>query len=115
MFPWCPQNSFQSCPFVTPPGKELRLFASFLTSSVGVVLLVTSHRARLVNSAKNKYVYLDLKLENPRTLNSANPSLKSPVHCSFFALCEVRDLLFGFSAHCLHRVRVLVVCETDLP
>ena len=79
VFPWCPQNQFKSCPVVRPSRKVLRLFASIHTSSVGVVLLVTSHRARLENSDKNKFVYLDLELEYPRTLRSANlGGLKSP-------------------------------------
>ena len=78
MFLWCPQNRFKSCPFVNPSGKVLSLVASIHTSPFGVVLLVTSHRARLVNSAKNSRISLYLKLENPRTLSSANPCLSLP-------------------------------------
>ena len=47
-----PQNRFNSCP--------LRLFASIHTSSVGVVLLAASHRARLANSAKNSSLSISI-------------------------------------------------------
>ena len=47
MFPSCLQIRFK-CPFVGSSGKVLRLFASIHTPPVGVVLLVISHRARLV-------------------------------------------------------------------
>ena len=58
--------------FCYPSGKVLRLFASNLTTSVGVVLMVISHRARLVNFCQElKLFYLDLELENWRTLRSA--------------------------------------------
>ena len=53
VFPWCLQNRFKSCHCLTPSTKVLRFFESIHTSSVGVVPLVISHRARLVNSAKN--------------------------------------------------------------
>ena len=35
VFPWRPQNRFKSCPFVSPSGQVLRLFASIRMSFVG--------------------------------------------------------------------------------
>ena len=56
-------------------------FASIHTSSVGVVLLAVSHRAHLVNSAKNSSCSFSIWRSRNR------------------ALCEVRDLLVGTSAY----------------
>ena len=78
------RNRFKSCPFVSPSGKVLRLVTSIQTSSVGVVLLVTSHRARLVNS-----------LSRSEARESAHPEQCGSFVLFLRALCEVRDLLIG--------------------
>ena len=53
VFPSCLRNRFKSCSFVSSSEEVLHLFASMHMSSVGVVLMITSHRAGLVNYAKN--------------------------------------------------------------
>ena len=55
VFPWCPQNRFESCPSVSPSRKVLRLFAFMHTSSFGV-LLVVSHRVRLAVARNSRVV-----------------------------------------------------------
>ena len=134
------RTGLKSCPSVSP--VRYRSAASFRIHVIRHPLVLSqilsysrSQVFRLVNSAK--IVYVDLKLENPRTLSSARSvSENSPrtfeqceTFVSFFrALCEVRDVLFGnlrvlwktvryrvrhIWLTCLHREFVL--CETYLP
>ena len=65
----------KSRPFVSPSGKVMRLFASISYAIRWCCSPGHIAPCPLGKLYQNKFVYLDLKLENPRTLGSANPCL----------------------------------------
>ena len=82
---WCPQNLFKSCPCVSPSRKVLRCSHHPLSSSL--VLCSNpgiSHCLRLVNSAKNKFVFAHSEQCTSRSAESFVWSIR--------VLCEVREV-----------------------
>ena len=103
---WCLQNRFKRCLFFYPSGKVLCVFSH---PFIRHPLVFLSWLFRAVPAwyfmPRTQVCLLDLKLENPRTLNSAHPCLSlsrtlrstNLVFCFFHAPCEVRDSYSAYS------------------
>ena len=110
---WCPQNRFKSCPFVSPSGKVMHCSYHSLSSSLvlciiswciapspfGKTLPRTSLCLRTLGSANLCFLCTSRSAKyfvwSIRVLCEVG-DLFDPV---FRALCEVRDVSSGFSAH----------------
>ena len=74
----------------SPSSKVLRLLASIHTSSVGAVLLVNSHHARMVNSDKNSSFFSQSEARESEHSQQCESVTESSAH---FEQCEALSLV----------------------
>ena len=109
------------CPCISPSGKVLRLLASIqnvIRWCFSLGFLAPCPLGKFCQDLK--FVYLDLKLENPRTLNIneiVSATSAHLEHCYSFvwffrALLEVRNLLIGKHSRTLESSAIS--CPTHL-